>query len=78
MDQASIEAAKDIVASALDIPKDKINDNSSVNDILCWDSMGQMKIVLALELRCDAEVSDEKLESLTSIQNIAQFIFDNK
>lgn len=78
MDQASIEAAKDIVASALDIAKDKINDNSSVNDILCWDSMGQVKIVLALELRCDAEVSDEKLESLTSIQNIAQFIFDNK
>ena len=70
----SLQQAKQLVAAALDINIDTMPENANVDNLLSWDSFGQMKIIMALESLCNEEVSDELIENLTSIKNISDYI----
>ena len=71
----AVAAARALVAEALGISVDRIGPESKLYDDRAWDSLGQLSVILAIEERLDAQITDEAtFESLTSILGIAGYL----
>jgi acyl carrier protein len=74
MHRADDLAAK-IVSEALSVDPAELASTSEIYDFPTWDSLGQLKIVLALEERFDCSIENEALfEKLTKYAYIRQFV----
>jgi acyl carrier protein len=61
---------KRILAAVLEVEKNKINENSSVETIANWDSLKQMNIIVALEEEFNIEFNDEEILLLNNYKSI--------
>jgi acyl carrier protein len=73
MDKIMIEVKK-LVSSILDIPLQNVNDDSTIDDHLEWDSLKHLQIIIELEQRFKLDIPISSFDKLTSIQNINEFI----
>lgn len=63
-----------VVSKVLGIPADRINDDSSPENIESWDSLKQMNLVLALEQEFGIRFTDEKIVQMLSVGLIVQAV----
>jgi acyl carrier protein len=71
----AVAAARALVAKALAISIDRIGPEAKLYDVAAWDSLGQLSVILAIEERLDAQITDEAtFETLTSIVGIAAYL----
>jgi acyl carrier protein len=65
---------QDIMATALELPLDVIQENSTMGDIEEWDSLGHVHIMVALEQAFDLYIDVEDFEKLNSVPAILQYL----
>ena len=62
----------DIVSRYTRVPTDKINDNSSTDNIETWDSLAQLRIILELENITNIKVPTSSYGDYNSIEKISE------
>ena len=65
---------QDIMAAALEIQADTIRENSTMEDIEEWDSLGHVHIMVALEQAFDLYMDVEDFAELDSVPAILQYL----
>ncbi|MEC9485085.1 MAG: acyl carrier protein [Candidatus Izemoplasma sp.] len=72
------EELKDIIANELGVDKDEVTLEANLTEDLGADSLDAVELIMALEDEFDLEISDEKAQSLTTVQSIVDYIENNK
>ena len=62
----------DIVSRYTRVPTDKINDNSSTDNIETWDSLAQLRIILELENLTNIKIPTSNYGNFNSIKKISE------
>lgn len=65
------------ISEALQLPLEQIPVELAFNDILEWDSMGHMEVMMVLEQHFGIEINTDTIAALTSIPAIADHIREN-
>ena len=79
MDQSKNE---NLVSNIIDIVKEatrnnKIDENTSRDNLPAWDSLAYMSIIAEVEVNYDIEITEENISSFDSIKSIVEIIKDN-
>ncbi|MBK7538024.1 MAG: acyl carrier protein [Myxococcales bacterium] len=75
MNSGTYEIARRLIASALGAQLEAIGPTTAIYKIPEWDSLGQLKIVVALEKALNVRILDEvTFESLVNVRRIAAYI----
>jgi acyl carrier protein len=64
------EKIKGVMSTIFDVNIDKINKNSSMDNVENWDSIAHMNLVLALEDKFGVIIPDDEAGNITSYQLI--------
>jgi acyl carrier protein len=64
----------DVMSITFEIPMDKLNENSSKDDIEEWDSLKHLNLVLALEEEFGINIPDEEVGDMISFKLIKLII----
>ena len=62
--------AKEIISQCLDIDIAEINDGSNMNNIIAWDSLNHIKIVMEIEERLIRNLETEEIIEIFDIESI--------
>jgi acyl carrier protein len=68
----SIELARGFVARVLERPLDAVPADGTVDTIAAWDSMGHVRILLAIEEKTGRPLDSEIIASLRSVADVAR------
>lgn len=68
------EQLREIMANALEVPVGTITENSTMDDIEEWDSLGHVHIMVALEQAFDLYMDVENFAELDSVPAILEFL----
>ncbi len=60
----------EIVSQVLNVPIDRLNEDSSPQTITNWDSLKHMNLILALEEKFAVAFSDDEIIDMLSVNNI--------
>lgn len=74
----TIEKVKDLLALQLNVPKDKIQNDSKLIEDLGADSLDMIEMVMTLEDEFGISISDEESSALKTVQDIASYIDSKK
>ena len=66
-----------IMSEVFDINKDTIKDDSSTNNLVEWDSMNHMNLIVALEEEFKCEFDEDDIEIMVSFETV-KTIIENK
>ena len=66
-----------IMSEVFDINKDTIKDDSSTNNLVEWDSMNHMNLIVALEEEFKCDFDEDDIEIMVSFE-IVKTIIENK
>ena len=72
------ERIKNIMSIVLEVPIDKINLNSSNENIVSWDSLKHINLILALEEEFNIEFSEELIPGMIDYSSIKNAILSMK
>lgn len=72
------EDIKNVMNAILDVDVNTIDENSSMDNVENWDSIGHMNLVLALEDRFEITIPDEEAGNITSFKLIKLVIKELK
>lgn len=77
LDRADIlEKLSLVVVDILGVDKSKVHENASFTDDLGADSLDIVELVMALESEFDFSIPDEKIEELSTVAKVLDFIAD--
>lgn len=68
------ERVKKVVVEQLGVGEDQVTPDASFVDDLGADSLDTVELVMALEEEFDAEIPDDKAESITKVQDAVNYI----
>ncbi len=68
------ERVKKVVVEQLGVSDDQVTPEASFVDDLGADSLDTVELVMALEEEFDAEIPDDKAESITKVQDAVNYI----
>ena len=68
---------KFIMSEVFDINKDMIKNDSSTNNLVEWDSMNHMNLIVALEEEFKCDFDEDDIEIMVSFE-IVKTIIENK
>ena len=71
------EKVQDIIATQLNIEKEKITMDSDIQNDLNADSIDAVEIIMAIEDEFEIEFPDEELEKMKLISDLVVFIENN-
>lgn len=63
-----------LIAEALGLSGDDIDDALSYDDVAQWDSFGHLALMTAIEARYGVRIEDDLVVSLTSVRSIREFV----
>jgi acyl carrier protein len=69
-----LERVKQIISTLFNIDEAGLAPDSSADDVLGWDSMGQLMLILELEQQFAIEIPPERGAQLTTIAKIVSFL----
>jgi acyl carrier protein len=72
------EKLQEIMATALDVPASTIRENSRMEDIEEWDSLGHVHIMVALEQAFDLYMDVDDFAELNSVPDILKYLESEK
>jgi acyl carrier protein len=67
---------KTIMAEALTIPMERIDDSTTMDNVDTWDSLRHMELVVAIEQSFQIEFSAEEFIQMTSFAEIKRVLGD--
>lgn len=70
-DDETIEAACRLVAEALARPSQDVSPDGSIHTVPAWDSLGHVRVVLALEAAIGRPLPSHAIATLASVADIA-------
>lgn len=76
-DRYPVQAACRLVAEALNRPAGDIAPEGSIHTISAWDSLGHVRVLLALESAIGHPLSSDTIATVTSVADIAAILADN-
>jgi acyl carrier protein len=65
------ERLKGILASELDLPVDRVPEDASAETLEAWDSLGHMKVIMAVEQEWGVRFATAEIPTLNSIEKLA-------
>ena len=68
------EKLQEIMATALEVPTSTIRENSTMEDIEEWDSLGHVHIMVALEQAFDLYMDVDDFAELDSVPTILRYL----
>jgi acyl carrier protein len=68
----NLKHPKEIVAEALEISVDQLNDDSAYGETLNWDSLNHVSIINELETNYGIQIPDSEIENYMTMQAIIQ------
>jgi len=68
------EKLQEIMATALEVPAGAIRENSTMDEIEEWDSLGHVHIMVALEQAFDLYMDVDNFAGLDSVTAILQYL----
>lgn len=69
-----IETVKDLMAATFGIESDRIGAQTAQFDIVEWDSVGHLNLMLSLEQTFGVTLDVEQMTQLTSVPAILQYL----
>lgn len=72
------EQLQSIIAEELGVDQSEVTLEASLTDDLGADSLDAVELIMALEDAFDLDISDEKAQSLTTVQAIVDYLENNK
>lgn len=70
----SFEEARQIITECTSIAKDDITVDLAAGDLPGWDSLGHMRIILALETRIGRELTTDEIISIRTVRELSEFL----
>ena len=70
MDNKIEDRIKCVMSAVFDIPIKEINDESSSDTIVSWDSLNYLNLIIALEEDFELEFTDEEILRITDYSSI--------
>jgi acyl carrier protein len=74
MKAANTKLVTDLVASVLNLPKDAIGADASMENMSQWDSLGHLNICLAFQERFGVELDMETVARSTSVASLTELL----
>jgi acyl carrier protein len=71
---STLERARRLVAETFDVPATTISDDATFETVERWDSIGHLRLILALEGAIGREVTAEEAASAFSVREIARLL----
>ena len=71
------EQLRDIIATTLKVPVEKITETTKDEDLAVWDSLGHVNLMLALEQTFDIFIEVEDFPTLNSVQGIIRYLAEH-
>ena len=68
------DSAKQIVATAVNIPPSSLPDDADIQTLAAWDSVAHINIILALEEVLGQQMEPENIIRVTGIESIAAIL----
>jgi len=73
-----MQEAKRLLAEALRIDPDRINDNACMKDLRQWDSLAHMELIVLVEQKLGGMLSEDEILEMITIPGLANVIARNK
>ena len=70
----TMKRVQDILAEALQVPPEEIDEQLAFGDLPQWDSMGHMEVIMRLEESFGIEVNADTIAGLTSVPAICSYL----
>lgn len=67
----------EVVAKALEISEDMLNENSAIGETPNWDSLNQVAIIGELEINYGIQIPNENIEKYTNMKSIIDLCDSN-
>ena len=71
MSEPSLESAKLLIADALDAQVSEISDDIEIGGIDAWDSLGHLRIIMAIEKEIGGELDANELVEIATLLDVA-------
>ena len=65
-----INKIKNVMSIVFNVPSNEINDTAAVHQIVGWDSLNHIKLILAIEEEFDIKFEVEEIETMINIPMI--------
>ena len=73
-ERALVDRVLSTIRGELDLDADDIDVSSSRDSVEFWDSLGHLRVCLALESEFDIKIPMDKVNSLGSVSSIVDFL----
>ena len=74
----TVKKVKEIIASQLSVPADKITETTNIAEELGADSLDLVEILMSLEDEFGISIPDEAIPTIKTIKDIVEFIETHK
>ena len=71
MSDGALEPARGLLAEALGLPASAVPDEAAVGTLPAWDSLGHVKVIVAVEARLGRQLEPEQLVTIRSLADVA-------
>jgi acyl carrier protein len=72
----SIDAAREILAEALQKEPGDLSDETTIGSDGAWDSLAHTRLLLAMEARLGRELSSDEVAEIDSLRAVARILGD--
>ncbi len=72
----ALDDARQLLASALNTMPDAVPDSARIGELDAWDSLGHLRLILALEDRLGRELTPETIIEVESLNDVARLVSD--
>ena len=76
MSDKIVDQVAALVAQTLDMNREEVGPDSSMSNILSWDSVGHMNICLAMEEKYGKVFDPDTVATATSVKSLAALVAD--
>ena len=70
------EQVQKVISTELNIPKEKIKEDSHLFDDLNFDSLDSVEVVLAFENEFDIEIADDDIDNIRTVKDLIVLVND--
>jgi acyl carrier protein len=77
VDEHWIHAARDLIARALAQSPASIARDGSIHTVPAWDSLGHVRVILAIESRIGGTLPSEVIAAIASVADIATILAES-
>lgn len=72
-----VDRIQALLVTAIQVPPEEVHPELAFGDLLQWDSMGHMEVMLMLEMEFGVEINADTIAELTSIPAIRDYLVEN-